>query len=303
MTERQKKLKKLLYILVPVFLLTMAYGYNEIRAVQTRKAERRKKAQEQSRLTAEADQNAPIQEPAAGPGTGALPSPPPGATPADNHANVPPAAPTSFAGVSVTADAEAQDRRAALPWGRDPFVPPDTRGPAITTPGDLESPRGKKHVVLNVGVSDGATGGSGIASAVLHYTDGSHSGLRTVPGRPPKGENGDGSWVFTLPAPEDGPLTCYVVAVDRGKLKNSSRSGDFRIIPPPKHTAVTPTVGAAVTLTLRGISWSGKTGVALINEDVLARGEYIQGYEVVKIVKNGVLLKRNNQEIFLQLKE
>ena len=91
------------------------------------------------------------------------------------------------------------------------------------------------------------------------------------------------------------------MAVDRGRLSSRSSSPPFTITPPPREV-VTDT-GTGVKLTLRGISWAGGKGVALINNDVVGEDDYVAGYRIVKIAKNGVLLKRNQREVFLQLKE
>ena len=238
---------------------------------------------------------------AADKGTRALPSPPPGATPADNHASVPPAAPC--AGVCVAADTAAQKRRMNLPWGRDPFTPPDVQGPEISAPSDMQSPRGKKALELTVNISDRATGNSGVRSAVLYYGREKPFDEYQLKGQPPVNENGDGAWTFVLPAPRDKPVGCYIVAVDGGRLRSRSRSRVFTVSPPPRNTYQAAVGGADVKLTLRGISWADKGGVALINNDVVAEGERIHGYKVVKIARDGVTLSRGDTEIFLQLKE
>jgi len=56
-------------------------------------------------------------------------------------------------------------------------------------------------------------------------------------------------------------------------------------------------------LVLRGISWDGASGIALINRDVVAEGDSLHGYSVVKVTPNSVTLQRKNQEVVLQLKE
>ena len=301
MTARDKKLKKLLCVLGPILLLTLWYGYSEIQAGKAKKAARRKKAQEQSKKAAPSEQTNNRNN-AAGQGTRALPSPPPGATPADNRASVPPAAP--FAGVRVAVNTAAQGKRAQMPWGRDPFVPPDTQGPKILAPADMESPRGKDTIELKVHISDSTTGNSGMTSAVLRHGADPRSPENATKGSPPGAPNRDGDWTFTVPAPKDRPLNCYIVAIDAGRLQNTSRSPAFKITPPPRETVTAQsTTGGRVKLTLRGISWAREKGVALINDDVVAQGEYIHGYEVVRVAKNAVVLKRNDKEIVLELKE
>jgi hypothetical protein len=295
--EREKKMVKLLCVLGPCLLLALLYGYSQVRKVKARKAARRARVQEQQQADSKQTKSS---KPAAGPGTAAVPSPPPGATPADNHADVPPAAPS--AGICVSADVAEQNRRTKRPWGRDPFCPPDTQGPRVQAPDDVESPRGKKSLELSISISDKNTGNSGVRSAVLFYGMQEPFSQYVVKGECTTSSTGDGAWLFKVPAPKDKPLGCYVVAVDDGRLRNKTQSAVFQISPPPRERiqASGPT---NVTLTLRGISWSGESGVALINNDVLAEGEYVHGYKVSKIVKNGVMLRRDGREIFLQLKE
>jgi len=203
----------------------------------------------------------------------------------------------------VAVDAAAQGRREKLSWGRDPFTPPDTQAPQIGHLSDIESPRGKTTITVQVHISDRAAGNSGVSSAVLRYGTDEPYDRHSVKGTPPASENGDGAWTFSLPAPEDRSFGCFIVAADAGRLRNRTHSRVFKIIPPLKESVQAHIGGTDVKLTLRGISWADNRGVVLINNDVLAEGEYIQGYESSKIVKNGVVLKRNGQEVFLQLKE
>jgi len=296
MTDRDKKMVKVLSVLVPVLLLALWYGYSQIQSTKARAAERRRRAEERNQQRAENTQENQESNNTASRGTGAS-----GAAPAAAHANASPAPPSS--GVHVGVDEEAQGERSRLAWVRDPFVPPDTQGPAIKSPGDFESPRNTKTIELKINISDRDTGNSGVESAVLLYGTDQRVDVHQAEGSPPAAESRDGEWTFVVPAPGDDPVSCYVVATDRGKLQSETRSPMFRITPPPRETVQTQVGGTEVKLTLRGISWAGDTGVALINDDVVAAGEYIHGYEVTKIVKNGVVLKRNDQEIFLQLKE
>ncbi len=296
MSDRDKKLIKLLSVLGPLLLLCLWYGYSQIRATQKRRAERAERAKKQSEEATTGES----QVQAADPGTKAQPSPPPGVQSANNPAIVPTAA---YQGIRMTVNNRAQAAREKLPWGRDPFTPPDTEGPRIGKLADLESPRGKKKLVVRVLISDRAAGNSGVRGATLRYGVDEPYDRRKAKGRRPQSRNGDGTWEFTLPAPAEQPWGCFVVATDAGRLRSQNRSPVFKVTPPPRETVETQIGGTGVKLTLRGISWAGKTGVALINNDVFSEGEYVQGYEVKKIVKNGVVLNRNGQEVFLQLKE
>jgi len=53
------------------------------------------------------------------------------------------------------------------------------------------------------------------------------------------------------------------------------------------------------TLKLVGISWNENVGVAIINGKLLKESEVIEGYRVVKIEKDNVILSRNKQEFAL----
>lgn len=224
----------------------------------------------------------------------------PGVQTAGKHAIMPAAA---SQGVHVGVDVAAQSRREKLPWGRDPFTPPDTQAPQIGHLSDIESPRGKATITVQVHISDTAAGNSGVSSAILKYGTEEPFDRYAVKGTPPASENGDGAWTFSLPAPEAKSFGCFIVAADAGRLQNRARSRVFKVIPSLKESVQAHIGGTNVKLTLRGISWVNNKGVVLINNDVLSEGEYIQGYEVSKIVKNGVILKRNEQEVLLQLKE
>jgi hypothetical protein len=300
MTGRDRKMIKALCVLVPLLGLAAWYGYQDVQAVKARRAKRRKQANEQN-AQAPASPGKPSPTLAADPGTSALPSPPPGATPADHPAHVPPAA--SSSGVRVNVDPVEQERRMRLPWGRDPFTPPDTEGPRISPPSDLESPRDRKTLALRVPVTDRFTGNSGVASVRLSYGEQEPFDEHELSGTAPGTRNGDGTWTFRLPAPTEKPYGCFVTAVDGGRLRSRSRSRVFRIIPPPPDTVELPARGTGVKLTLRGISWTSHGAVALINNEVVGVGEFIAGYEVVRVARNAVVLQRDQQEIVLQLKE
>lgn len=301
MTERDKKFVKLLCVLGPVLLVAVWHGYSQVRETRARRARRREQAAGQGpQAPAQAPATAEATAPAAARATTVLPSPPPGVRPAGKRSI---AAPAAFEGVRVTVDAAAQGRRKKLPWGRDPFTPPDTQAPQIGHLSDIESPRGKATITVQVHISDRADGNSGISSALLRYGTEEPYDRHSVKGTPPASENGDGAWTFSLPAPEDQPFGCFIVAADAGRLRNQAHSRVFKVIPPLKESVRAHIGGTDVKLTLRGISWVDNRGVVLINNDVLAEGEHIQGYEVSKIVKNGVVLVRNGQEVFLQLKE
>lgn len=76
----------------------------------------------------------------------------------------------------------------------------------------------------------------------------------------------------------------------------------------PQMQAKTPEVKpqseeASVKPVLRGISWSTQGGVALINDEVVAENEQICGYQVAKITRDSVLLKRDGRELLLKIKE
>lgn len=301
MSERDKKMIKALSILGPILLLASWYGYSQVQETKARKAARalKAKAQQEAATSNSAEKNEPTPS-AANQDTKAQPSPPPNPKPGDKPTIVPA---TAFAGVRVKVSVAAQAAREKLPWGRDPFTPPDTEGPVLGLQSDVESPRGKKSVTVSVHISDKSTGNSGIDSAVLRYGADEPFDQHSAKGVRPQSDSGDGTWTFTFPAPVDRPLVCSIVATDAGRLRSRTLSRPFKIIPPPKETVQAQVGGTDIQLTLRGISWSGGKGVALVNSDVLAEGEWIHGYEVEKILKNGVVLKRNGQEIFLQLKE
>ncbi|MFW6158343.1 MAG: hypothetical protein ACOC8E_03195 [Planctomycetota bacterium] len=301
MKKREEKLVKLLPVLVPLLGLAAWYGHSTMQGVKAKEARRRARAKQQVKAAEKRKESGVLKPPsAAGASTTASPSPPPGATPADNRAAVPPAAPHSR--IQVDANLAEQARRAKLPWGRDPFVPPDTHGPRIRTPGDIEGPRDGETMTVTVDISDAPAGNSGVKTARLLYaTPG--GAPQAVAGRPPDTATGDGAWTFEVPAPTEQPLACFVVAQDRGRLENPSKSKSFRITPPPRDAVSTDAQGVPVKLVLRGISYAEAGGVALINQDVVTTGEQIHGYKVVRIDRTAVVLVRGDQEITLELKE
>lgn len=301
MKKRDEKLVKLLPVLVPLLGLAAWYGYSTMQAVKAKEARRQARAKEQVKAAEKRKEHGVVKPPsAAGASTTASPSPPPGATPADNRAAVPPAAPHS--GIHVDADLAEQARRAKRPWGRDPFVPPDTRGPRIRTPGDLEGPRDRETMTVTVDISDAPAGNSGVKTARLVYTT-AGAAPQVVAGRPPGTDTGDGAWTFEVPAPTERPLSCFVTAQDRGRLENPSKSRPFKITPPARDAVSTDAQGVPVKLVLRGISYAEAGSVALINQDVVTKGEQIHGYKVVRIDRTAVVLARGDREITLELKE
>jgi hypothetical protein len=291
---REKKMAKMLGVLGPVFLLALWYGYSTIQETRARRAARIKRAQEKQEQAA--NQPATPQPPAAGASAQAAPA----KRPAPQAQQAP--ATASFSGIYITADNQAQEQRMTLPWGRDPFVPPDTRGPLVTVPKKIEAPRDERVITLKIPCTDQTHGNSGVLSARLYFGSAPPFDDEFVDGiRPQSDEKGDGDWTFTLPAPKDQPIGGYVVAVDAGRLNSTTRSSVFMISPPPPDVVQVSEGGTQ--LVLRGVSWSGDSGVALINNDVVGVGEYVAGYEIIKIVKNGVMLKRGKNDVFLQLKE
>ena len=295
MTHRDKKMVKILCVLGPVLLIAAWYAISTVQAANTRKAERREKARLQAQQAASPAASPDAPTPPAGSATTAAPAAPsPTATKIEST-------PT---GIRTLVDADAQNQRMLLAWGRDPFVPPDTQGPQIQTPGGkLESPRGLNTLDVRIQISDAANGNSGIQSALLYYGPAEPFDQNCVQGVKPPAENGDGEWTFSVPVPQEQPVTCYVTATDNGRLKSQSRSALFQVLPVARESVETQIGGTGVKLTLRGISWSGGAGVALINNNVCSEGDVVLGCEVVEIAKNGVTLKHNDQRIFLQLKE
>lgn len=189
-----------------------------------------------------------------------------------------------------------------LTWGRDPFMQPDTEGPAITAPKKPDAARNSERTALRITISDVAVGNSGVAAATLFYGKQEPYDEYRVEGVHETKDNGDGEWVFNVPTPKE-PVQCWVSAQDNSQLRNTSRSSVFTMAPPVRETADTRIGETQITLTLRGITWSGSSGVALINSDVCSVGDVVNGCKVVKIMRDSVVLTRDGHEIVLQLKE
>ena len=66
-----------------------------------------------------------------------------------------------------------------------------------------------------------------------------------------------------------------------------------------KETAVVKAPPKVFSLT--GILWTEKGGVASINQLILREGESLEGYRVTRIEKNKVVLKKEDEEIVLNL--
>lgn len=287
MNSREKKAAKLLMVLVPVFALTIGYAYFAVQDVKAKQAEKHKQSN-----TAEI---APAQEqPAPAPVTAADTKQ--GTKAGKDEASTHPA-------LNVHADFVAQKKRESLAWGRDPFIPPDKQGPVIVTPADAKSPRTSDVVSVKAMISDAATGNSGVRAATLFVSETGSNAQKQIAGTPPANEFGYGEWSFTVPAPSNKPLACHIVANDAGKLNNVSRSADFKIEPPSRETLQAQVAGTDVMLTLRGISWAGDTGMAIINRDVVSQGESVHGFKVIRVNKDSVQLQRDGEEVVLRLKE
>jgi len=56
-------------------------------------------------------------------------------------------------------------------------------------------------------------------------------------------------------------------------------------------------------LNLRGVIYSEKDPVAIINDEVVERGDSISGYLVLEIERKKVILKKGDQEFILKLEE
>ncbi|MFZ5800003.1 MAG: hypothetical protein ACOY3D_01315 [Candidatus Omnitrophota bacterium] len=80
---------------------------------------------------------------------------------------------------------------------------------------------------------------------------------------------------------------------------------------PPQPSAVNPVLPnivipqkprAAATLDLKGIMDSAGERIALINNEILKEGDYINGARVIRITKNSVELFRKDKIIILKIK-
>ncbi len=56
-----------------------------------------------------------------------------------------------------------------------------------------------------------------------------------------------------------------------------------------------------VAFTLNGILWTEKGGVASINQKIFREGESLEGYKIIKIERQKVILKKEGEEIRLHL--
>lgn len=57
----------------------------------------------------------------------------------------------------------------------------------------------------------------------------------------------------------------------------------------------------AAAFTLNGILWTEKGGVASINQKIFREGESLEGYKIIKIERQKVILKKEGEEISLHL--
>jgi type II secretory pathway component PulC len=61
------------------------------------------------------------------------------------------------------------------------------------------------------------------------------------------------------------------------------------------------TAGFAGPVALTGIVWDEKKPIAMVNDQVLAVGDQIQGYTVTRINRDAIVLEANGQEITVSL--
>lgn len=54
--------------------------------------------------------------------------------------------------------------------------------------------------------------------------------------------------------------------------------------------------------TLEGIIWKEEKPLAIINDQIITKGDFIQGAKIVDIKKDGVIILYGGEEIFLPLK-
>ncbi|NOX98066.1 MAG: general secretion pathway protein GspB [Nitrospirae bacterium] len=55
-------------------------------------------------------------------------------------------------------------------------------------------------------------------------------------------------------------------------------------------------------LSLEGILWKPEKPLAIINDQIVSKGDIVQGAEVIKIKEDGVTLRYGEEETFLKLK-
>jgi len=72
----------------------------------------------------------------------------------------------------------------------------------------------------------------------------------------------------------------------------------------PFYHPIKKDVASSLRLVLKGISiGKGRKNYAFINDEIVAEGEKVSGYEVVRVEKNRVLLRRGKEEFYLILPE
>ena len=72
----------------------------------------------------------------------------------------------------------------------------------------------------------------------------------------------------------------------------------------PFYHPIKKDVASSLRLVLKGVSiGKGRKNYAFINNEIVAEGEKISGYEVVRVEKNRVLLRRGEEEFYLILPE
>ena len=72
----------------------------------------------------------------------------------------------------------------------------------------------------------------------------------------------------------------------------------------PFYHPIKKDVSSSLRLVLKGVSiGKGRKNYAFINDEIVAEGEKISGYEVVRVERNRVLLRRGKEEFYLILPE
>jgi len=72
----------------------------------------------------------------------------------------------------------------------------------------------------------------------------------------------------------------------------------------PFYHPIKKDVSSSLKLVLKGVSiGKGRKNYAFINDEIVAEGEKISGYEVVRVERNRVLLRRGKEEFYLILPE